>query len=172
MAEARQFRWLWIPATVIVSDQVTKLAVHHLTPEEHARTIIPGLLNLVHRHNPGVAFGLLAEAESPLLRVVLLIFATAAIGALAWLLVTDRAGEGRSRIGLALILGGATGNAVDRLLHGGVVDFVDVHLAGRHWPAFNVADSCIVIGAGLVILDLLFEKPHPEKGSPERSAEA
>lgn len=172
MPGARHFRWLWVPVAVIAADQATKFAVEHLTPEEHVRAIIPGLLNLVHRHNPGVAFGILADAESPLLRAALLLFSTAAVGVLAWLLVTDRAGEARSRAGLALILGGAAGNAIDRLIHGSVIDFVDFHWGARHWPAFNVADSCIVIGAGLVILELLFEKSHPKDDSSERGAEA
>ena len=172
MAGRLNFRWAWIPVAIIAADQATKLAVHHLTPEEYLRPVIPGLLNLVHRHNPGVAFGLLADAESPLLRVVLLLFAVAAVSTLTWLLATDRAGEARSRAGLAMILGGAAGNALDRILHHGVVDFIDFHIGARHWPAFNVADSCIVIGAGLVILELLFEKQRPEENSPERSAQA
>jgi signal peptidase II len=77
---------------------------------------------------------------------------------LVWLLATDRAGGRRARAGLALILGGAAGNLIDRLLHGSVIDFLDFYVGSYHYPAFNVADSCIVIGAGLVILELLFEK--------------
>lgn len=167
MRSSPQFRWLWVPVGVIVADQATKYAVETLTPEEHLRVVLPGLLNLVHRHNPGVAFGLLAGTELPLLRAALLVFAAAAISVLAWLLVTGRADGAGSRAGLALILGGAAGNAIDRLLHGSVIDFVDLHLAGKHWPAFNVADSAIVVGAGLVILELLREKPSA--GRPEAS---
>ena len=172
MPGERNFRWVWIPLVVIAVDQVTKLAVHSLMPEEHIRVIIPGFLNLVHRHNPGVAFGMLADSESPLLTRLLLLFSTGAICLLAWLLSTGRAGDARSRTGLALILGGAAGNAVDRLVHSSVIDFVNFYVGRWHWPAFNVADSCIVIGAGLVILDLLMERPHSEKESSERSAGA
>lgn len=162
MAGERHLRWLWVPFGVIAFDQITKHAVHTLAPDEYSRAIIPGLLNLVHRHNPGVAFGLLADSESPVLRGVLLLFAATAILVLGWLLATDRAGGVRGRGGLALILGGAAGNAIDRVIHGSVIDFVDFHVAGRHWPAFNVADSAIVVGAGLVILELLMEKSHSE----------
>jgi len=173
MAQQAHLRWLWLPLAVIGADQATKYAVEKLTPEEFSRAIIPGLLNLVHRHNPGVAFGLLADVESPLLRVVLLIFAVGAIGVLSWLLLTGRAVGLRSRAGLALILGGAAGNALDRLIHGSVIDFVDFHVAGNHWPAFNVADSAIVVGAGLVILDLLTERPDPRHSAPpEKAGEA
>jgi signal peptidase II len=157
MAAAASPRWLWGSAGVVLADQATKFLVEEYTPKEYAREVIPGLLNLVHRHNPGVAFGILADSESPLLRAVLLLFSVAAISVLAWLLATDRVGGAPGRAGLALILGGAAGNAIDRVVHGSVIDFVDFHLAGRHWPAFNVADSAIVIGAGLVILELLRE---------------
>ena len=160
MATGQKFRWLRGSVAIVLADQATKLAVENYTPEEYSRAIIPGFLHLVHRHNPGVAFGILADAESVWLRALLLLFSVAAIGVLSWLLVTNRAGGARGRAGLALILGGAAGNAMDRLHHGSVIDFVDFHLAGRHWPAFNVADSAIVIGAGLVILELLLERAH------------
>jgi signal peptidase II len=169
MSAARPVRWLWGSVAVVALDQATKYAVEHSTPDEFSREIIPGLLNLVHRHNPGVAFGILADSQSPLLTAGLLLFSVAAISVLAWLLVTNRAGGVQGRAGLAMILGGAAGNALDRLVHGSVIDFVDFHLVGRHWPAFNVADSAIVIGAGLVILDLLRERSH---SSPSGGAES
>jgi signal peptidase II len=169
MSTSRTSRWLWGSVAVIALDQITKYAVENYTPKEFSREIIPGLLNLVHRHNPGVAFGILADSESALLTAGLLLFSVAAISVLAWLLVTNRAGGLQGRAGLALILGGAAGNALDRLIHGSVIDFVDFHLAGRHWPAFNVADSAIVIGAGLVILDLLRERTH---SSPSDGAQS
>jgi len=81
--------------------------------------------------------------------------------AMAWLLVAGRAGGQRSRAGIALILGGAAGNLLDRLMDGGVVDFILIYFRGHEWPAFNVADSAIVVGAALVLLELLFAR-HPE----------
>jgi signal peptidase II len=164
MPGGSKYRWLWGSVAVVVADQITKYAVNTFTPEEYSRAVIPGLLNLVHRRNPGVAFGILADSESELLRAGLLLFSIGAISVLAWLLATNRAGASRGRAGLALILGGAAGNAIDRVLHGSVIDFIDFHVAGRHWPAFNIADSAIVIGAGLVVLELLRE--HSHSGSP------
>jgi signal peptidase II len=175
MSGQTKSRWWWGSVAIIVADQITKHAVNELTPEEYSRVIIPGLLNLVHRRNPGVAFGIMADSESAWLRAGLLLFAVGAISVLAWLLATNRAGAARGRAGLALILGGAAGNAIDRLLHGSVIDFIDFHIAGRHWPAFNIADSAIVIGAGLVVLELLREHRHGSSGSaasPSGEAEA
>jgi signal peptidase II len=160
MSERGRIFWPWLAAGVIVADQATKFAIEHGTREEYMRVLIPGLLNLVHRHNPGVAFGLLADSDSSWLKAGLVVFSLAVMVMLAWLLVTGRAGGARSRAGLSMILGGAAGNVVDRLIHGSVIDFVNLHVGQYHWPAFNVADSAIVVGAGLVILELLTERHH------------
>ena len=165
MAGKGRARWFWLAAVVVVADQTAKLAMEKFTGRDLTRVIIPGLLNLVHTRNPGVAFGLFADAESKWLTALMILFSAGIMGALAWLLATDRAGSPLSQAGLALILGGAAGNGIDRLLHDGVMDFIDFYLGSRHWPAFNLADSAIVIGAGLVILELLVERQHRE-GAP------
>jgi signal peptidase II len=95
------------------------------------------------------------------MRVALIILSVVAAAAMAWLLVAGRAGGLRSRAGIALILGGAAGNLLDRMLDGGVVDFLLFYFRRFEWPAFNVADSAIVVGAGLVLLELLLAR-HPE----------
>jgi signal peptidase II len=82
------------------------------------------------------------------------------IGILAWMLVASRSGGALSAAGLALLLGGATGNVTDRVMHGGVTDFFEVWLGSYRWPAFNVADSAIAIGAALLIIDVLFASRH------------
>lgn len=158
MAGGNRAAWLWLTVPVIAADQITKYLVEQRTPEEYTRTMIPGFFDLVHRHNRGVAFSMLADSDSPWLGPLLIGFSLAVMVLLVWLLVSGRAGGGRARSGLALILGGAVGNLVDRLLHGSVIDFLDFYAGRYHWPAFNVADSCIVAGAGLVILELLFER--------------
>lgn len=163
MAAGKRLAWLWLTVPAWALDQATKFVVEHHTPEDWVRTVIPGFFDLVHRHNRGVAFSMLADWDSPWLTPLLIGFALAVMGTLVWLLVSDRAGGGRARIGLALILGGAAGNLTDRLLHGSVIDFLDFYLGQYHYPAFNVADSCIVTGAGLVILELLFEKDKSAK---------
>ncbi|MGA8144599.1 MAG: signal peptidase II [Candidatus Acidiferrales bacterium] len=145
----------------LVADQASKYAVQKLTLAGSQRTVIPGLINLVHTSNPGVAFGLFADASTPWLAPVLIVFSTVVIALLLWLLATGRAGGRLGQAGLALILGGAAGNVFDRVLRHSVTDFIDFHIGSHHWYTFNVADSAIVVGAGLVILELFRDWRHP-----------
>jgi signal peptidase II len=151
-----RFRWAYLSLGLVLADRLSKLAVERFTEEGFSRTLIPGLLNFVHVRNRGVAFSLLADADSSLLRPALIVFGLTASALLGWVLATGRAGSARAEFGLALVLGGAIGNLLDRILRGSVVDFVDFHIRQYHWPAFNLADSAITIGAILVIWDLLF----------------
>src|SRR4029077_1009094 len=98
---------------VLVADQASKFAVQKFTQAGSLRVVIPGLINLVHNSNPGVAFGLLADSTSPWLATVLIVFSTAVIALLLWLLATGRAGGRLGQTGLALILGGAAGNLLE-----------------------------------------------------------
>ena len=157
-------RWIWLTAAVLVADQVTKKLVSQMLPLGGITVVIPGLFNLVHTDNRGVAFGILADAHSPWVASILIAFSLAVMSLLAWLLVTDRIPGQIGQIGAALILGGAAGNVFDRLVHHSVVDFLDFHLHGYHWPAFNVADSAIVIGGGLIVLSLLGEQHETATG--------
>lgn len=161
MAGLGSARWFWLSLAILVVDRATKAAIEAYTPENYHRNVVPGLITLVHSHNPGIAFGLLADASSKWLTALLVGGSVAVIGMLAWLLVTDRAGGRSGQAGLALILGGAAGNLIDRLLRGGVTDFFEVQLRGYHWPAFNFADSAITVGAVLVVVELLFGGRHP-----------
>jgi signal peptidase II len=140
---------------VLVADQASKYAVEKFTVPGSLRVVVPGALNLVHTNNPGVAFGLLADSASPMLPPMLVLFSAGVIGLLVWLLVTNRAGGALGQTGLALILGGAVGNVLDRVVRRSVTDFIDFHLGSHHWYTFNVADSAIVAGAALVVLELL-----------------
>ena len=143
-------RWFAIAALVVVLDQLTKWAVlAHFAYGE--RLEITPFLNLVLVYNKGAAFSMFADAagwQTPLL----IAFALGAAGIVSYLIVRNP-GKRLLSLGLALILGGALGNVIDRLRLGHVVDFVDVHAMGWHWPAFNVADSGITVGAVLLILD-------------------
>jgi signal peptidase II len=96
-----------------------------------------------------------ADSSSPWVKIILIVGSLVVICALAWLLVTGHSGP-RACAGIALLLGGATGNVTDRILHGGVTDFLEVWIGSYRWPAFNVADSAITIGAILLIMDLIF----------------
>jgi signal peptidase II len=123
--------------------------------------LVPGLLNFVHTNNPGVAFGLLADARSQWVSLVLVLFSAVVMLLLVWLLVAGRAGGRRGQLGMALILGGAAGNVLDRLVRRSVTDFIDFHILDHHWYTFNLADSAIVVGATLVFLELLRDWRHP-----------
>jgi signal peptidase II len=140
---------------VLAVDQLSKLAVEKFTSPGSFQVVIPGLLNLVHTSNPGVAFGLFADSQAPWRAPLLILFSGVVIGLIIWMLWTHRAGGAMGSYGLALILGGAAGNVVDRVFHRSVTDFIDFHLGTYHWYTFNVADTAIVIGAALVILELL-----------------
>jgi len=156
MTRLAGFRWTWLSLGVVLLDQVTKYLLERFTAPGQVHQIIPGLLNLVNARNPGVAFSILADFDSDWLRPALIAFSLAAIGLLGWLLWSGRAGGTLTRWGLALALGGAAGNVVDRLLFGAVFDFIDVHVRHWHWPAFNVADSAITIGLIFVVWEMLF----------------
>jgi signal peptidase II len=152
--------WLWLSLVIIVLDQITKQLVFINLEQYETLRLLP-VLNLTHMRNTGAAFSALSSA-SPLFFVVLGV--AVSVGILWWLRLHPR-GETLVAIGLSLIQGGALGNVVDRAYRGYVVDFVDFHIGECgwcHWPAFNVADSAIVIGAGLLILDM-FRKAEAEK---------
>ena len=153
-------RWLWLSFGVLAADRATKFAIEHYTSEFFRFPIFSDIVILVHNQNPGIAFGVFSNSSSPWLAPLLLVSSALVIALLVWLLATGRAGGSLAHAGLALILGGAAGNALDRLIHGGVTDFLEVRLGNYRWPAFNVADSDISIGAVLVLVELLFGGRH------------
>lgn len=146
-----------LAAALFLLDQGAKWLVAGSLRLGEVRSIIPGFLNLTHLHNRGAAFGLFADSDSPAVRALLISFSVAALLLVLYLLwrgVSSR----WTGCGLGLILGGALGNLLDRVRAGRVVDFLDFHLAGYHWPAFNLADSAVVIGALLLMIEVL--RPH------------
>jgi signal peptidase II len=137
---------------VILGDQVTKqLVIHRITRFESIE-VLPNL-NIVHMHNTGAAFSMLSHLP-PAVFVLLGVFVSVAI--LVWLR-KNSAGQRLVACGLSLILGGALGNVIDRVRLGHVTDFIDFHVNDWHFAAFNVADSAITVGAGLLILDMLLD---------------
>jgi signal peptidase II len=153
-------RWLWLSFGVLAADRATKFAIEHYTSKFFRFPIFSDIVILVHNQNPGIAFGVFSNSSSPWLAPLLLVSSALVMALLVWLLATGRAGGSLAHAGLALILGGAAGNALDRLIHGGVTDFLEVRLGTYRWPAFNVADSAISIGAVLVLVELLFGGSH------------
>lgn len=144
----------WLTAVVVAVDQLTKAWIVMDYPLGTELEIVSGLFRLVHARNRGIAFGILG-ASGPAVQLALLIVVAGIVAFVAWQLARA-GGDGFAGAGLALVLGGAIGNIIDRVLRGEVVDFLDFYLVtgGRehHWPAFNVADSAISIGACCVIL--------------------
>jgi signal peptidase II len=161
-----RLRWLWLTLAVVLLDRATKAWFETQTAEGWRRELIHHFVYLVHNRNPGIAFGVLSDSASPWTRIILVTGAVLVIGVLAWLLVATHSGGAMTAAGLALLLGGATGNVTDRILHGAVTDFFEVWFGTYRYPAFNVADSAIAIGAALVILDLLF---GAKQAAPETS---
>ena len=147
--------------TIVAVDQVTKLLVRAMIPLYTKKTIVPGLLDLVHVQNTGAAFGVLNAADFPYKSAVMIGIATLALVAISFYARQLGSHENLSRYGLALILGGAFGNLIDRATVGYVVDFVDVYWGDAHFWAFNAADAAITIGAILVLLEMIgFGRRH------------
>lgn len=161
----RRLRWLWLTLTVVVLDRATKAWFESQTVEGWRHEVMHNFIYLVHSRNPGIAFGALSDVPSPWMRIVLIAGSLVIIGIIAWLLVAGpgHADSPLTAAGLALVLGGATGNVTDRILRGAVTDFLEVWLGSYRWPAFNVADSAITIGAILVLLDVLFAARHTDR---------
>jgi len=142
-------------AGIVALDQLTKLLVRLEIPLHGSVTVIPGLLNIAHVRNTGAAFGFLNAVDFPHKAAVVALVATAALMGIALYAARMSSHERLARIGLALILGGAVGNLIDRLALGSVVDFVDVVLGGWHFWAFNVADSAITFGVVAMLADMI-----------------
>jgi signal peptidase II len=161
-APGSRFRlYWWVTFAVIAADQLTKAIVRSVLAPYESMPVIPGLVDLTHVLNTGVAFGLLNELDLPFKNVVTTILAALALAGIAYYARHVRMEERLARLGLSLILGGAVGNLLDRLMAGRVIDFVDVYWQGWHFWAFNVADASITIGAVLVFVELLvFNRQH------------
>jgi len=162
MPDLSRLRWWHWPAlslVVVVFDQLTKWLVQQTLIFGQSVEVLP-FFNLVLVYNPGAAFSFLSTA-SGWQRELFIGIGIAASGLILYLL-RRHAHDPYFCFALSLILGGAVGNVIDRVILGAVVDFLDLHVAGYHWPAFNLADSAITAGAALLIWDS-FRRPQPEK---------
>jgi signal peptidase II len=156
---------LLLAAVVVLLDRLTKMWVAAHVPSGHYITVIPNVFRISHVFNTGAAFSLFAESLSPhLVRNVLIGFSVVAV--LVVLGMIYRVGRVYSLTGVALglILGGAIGNLYDRIRFSYVVDFLEVKIIHYHWPDFNVADSCIVVGACLLLLEIFRNQPIEDEG--------
>ena len=156
-------KWLWVSVVVLLLDQCTKLLADALLVLHQQVVLIPGLA-LFKAYNPGAAFSFLSDA-SGWQRWFFVVLAFIVIGVLLVWLRRLSAEEKATSLALALILGGAAGNLIDRLVYGHVIDFIDVYYGSWHWPAFNVADSAISVGAVLLLLDAFRGAGKPSAAS-------
>jgi|HubBroStandDraft_4_1064222.scaffolds.fasta_scaffold207471_2 signal peptidase II len=150
-----------LSATVFAIDRLTKSVIEAHVSTFEVHPVIPGFFDIVHSQNRGVAFGIMNDSTSPWRTVVLVVFSAAALLLVAGMLWRASKLDRWTATGLALVLGGAAGNLFDRILWGRVTDFLEFYIGDLHWPTFNVADSCIVIGSGLLLLELLRPKRQP-----------
>jgi signal peptidase II len=170
MTLSSRIRWLWLTLAVVLLDRASKAWFESQTTEGWRHELIHNFMYLVHSRNPGLAFGVLSDSASAGTRIILIVGSIAVIGVLAWLLVTSQSVSSMAVAGLALLLGGATGNVTDRIVHGAVTDFFELWFGTYRYPAFNVADSAIFIGAVLILFDILFgrrpETTHSSSRTP------
>ena len=153
--------WLWLTLAVIVTDQWTKWLVMQNFSLFESVAVLP-MLDLVRLHNEGAAFSFLSNASGWQRWLFTAVGIGVSAGLAVWLARLPARGQHRLAAALALIMGGALGNVIDRIRFGHVIDFIHVHYQQWYYPAFNVADSAITIGAGLLILDsLLSAKRRP-----------
>jgi signal peptidase II len=151
--------WFYgLAGAVILLDQATKLLIQQAFRPGESLPVLPGFFSLTYVLNPGAAFGLLAGAAAAFRGPFFIGVSILAIGVICYYHARHVRGQLLPAVGLALILGGAGGNLIDRLRVGMVIDFLDFYLGPYHWPAFNVADSGITVGVGLLLLEMLRER--------------
>jgi signal peptidase II len=145
-----------IAVLVFIADQATKALVEASIPERDVVPVIPRFFNLTHVKNVGAAFGLFSDSPAPWKEDLLIAVSAGLLATVAAIVWRSRQIVWKSGVGLALILGGALSNLVDRIRFGRVTDFLDFYIDGYHWYTFNLADSAIVVGAGFLILQVIF----------------
>jgi signal peptidase II len=147
-----------LAALVFALDRLTKWVVETRVSAMDTFHVIPGFFDIVHSQNRGVAFGIFNDSTSEWRTTLLVLLSAAAVVFISAILWRPAKLDRLSLWGLALILGGAAGNVYDRIMTGRVTDFLELYIGDYHWPTFNIADSAIVIGSALLILDMLRPK--------------
>jgi signal peptidase II len=154
---------IWLSIMVVAVDQLSKAIVRATLPLHDSVTVVPGLMDFTHVRNSGAAFGILNASDFPFKTVLIALIAMTALVGVGLYAASLAHHQLAARIGLALIIGGAAGNLLDRIVVGSVVDFVDVYWRTYHFWAFNAADSAITVGVAIMILDMLGVGTHVSK---------
>jgi len=160
----RKYHFL-IALFVLTLDRCTKWLIAHRLTMHDGITIIPGFFRIIHTENPGAAFGIFADSPSEWKIALLILFSVVALLIVSMLLWKTSHTLTTTGVGLALILGGAVGNLWDRVVSHRVVDFLLFYIGRYQWPAFNVADSAIVVGACLLVFEILFTKSPSQQSA-------
>jgi signal peptidase II len=153
---------IMIAGLIVTLDRMTKWLVAQRITLHDSVDVIPGLFRLTHVQNQGAAFGLFSDSPSEWKVAMLILFSVAALAVVTALLWRNGNALNATAIALSLVFGGALGNLWDRIANGRVIDFLDFYVGVHHWPAFNIADSAIVVGA-LLLLSEIFLAPQEEK---------
>ena len=148
----------WLILILVILDQLTKSAIARSVYVGTVKQVIPGFFNLSHVRNRGAIFGFWNQSGNNVVYVVLTLLSLCALGLVIYYYIRVPATEKFLKLTLALIMAGALGNLLDRVLRGYVIDFLDFYLGRHHFPSFNVADSCITIGAVFLIYIFFFRK--------------
>jgi signal peptidase II len=156
VAEGSAARWLLLSLAVVIADQISKAYIVRHFGEFEFISVLP-VLDITRMHNVGAAFSFLAGASGWQRWLFIVLAVAVSIGIMVWLLRLQRGTQGLLTCGLSLVLGGAVGNVIDRIRLGHVVDFIHFHWDRAYFPAFNVADSAITVGAAFLLLDALLE---------------
>ncbi|WAC08300.1 MAG: signal peptidase II [Thermodesulfobacteriota bacterium] len=156
--KSKLFFLLAVSFTVILLDQISKAWIEHNVSFYQSIQIIPNFFHITHIKNTGGAFGILAEFNGFYFKTFFILFTLLSIGVVGFFYWRLKPNQDGPALGIALIIGGAIGNLIDRVRLGGVIDFIDVHYYSLHWPAFNVADSAITIGSALLGVLIFLKK--------------
>jgi signal peptidase II len=152
--------FFWLIGLLLLVDQIAKWIIFKRVPLYSSLKVIPGFFNLTRIHNKGAIFGAFSQTNKPLVLVLLTAASSIALMLVVYYFIKTPASERGMKLALSLILAGALGNLVDRIFRGYVIDFLDFYIKNKHWPFFNVADSCITIGAFLLLIHLFIRKPE------------
>jgi signal peptidase II len=152
-------RYLLFVLFMIVVDQAVKAVIARTVELFESRTVVPGFINITRIHNKGAIFGAFNQSNNPIVFILLTAASLAALGLVAFYFFKTPPADKLMKFSLSLIMAGALGNFFDRIVRGYVIDFMDFHIHDAHWPFFNVADSCITIGACLMLVIFFRRKP-------------
>ena len=157
---SRAIIFFGISLSVIALDQISKNHIVNNIGLNQGYSLISDYLDVVHVRNSGAAFGFFSGSRGSINRIILTLVSVAALIVIAGMAFWFSDGSMLSLVALAFFFGGASGNLIDRIIHGEVVDFIDVHVGTIHWPAFNVADTSLCIGAVLFCVYIISQKKH------------